>query len=70
MTDYRSRRLTYRPLANTPENVAEFERLNVSPTLPPEAVLAYCVELDRVERVCADLAEFEARYEPIGGPTA
>lgn len=62
---YSERRLTYRPIVNVPENEAELRRLNASPTLPLGAVLAYCVELDRVERICADRAEFDLRYEPV-----
>lgn len=69
MTDYKRRIFTYRPIeiATNSETIEEYGLsaemiLNSS---SPDAVAVLTVELDRIETILPNMAEFEARFEPL-----
>lgn len=69
MTDYKRRTFTYRPI----EVAADSETVDayglsaelILSSSGPTAVAVLTVELDRIETILPNMAEFEARYEAI-----
>lgn len=68
MTTYAKRELTYIAIPNTTDNVDLLASLNATldPNyFGPEIVIAWCVELNSLDQICANQTEFDLRYTEI-----